>query len=57
MAYSAPAQYAILNAAILPEECVPDDEVSFQFADLGSQPQFVIGNEVCLERASCRILS
>lgn len=41
-------QYAALNAQSQREQCCEDDEVPslFQWADISTDPQFVIGNEV-----------
>ena len=39
-------QYGLLNSQTPLRPCQPDDEVSFQYSDVGSGPQYVIGNEV-----------
>ena len=39
----------MLNSKSNLKPCVPDDEVSFQFSDLTTNPQFVIGNEVSID--------
>ena len=39
-------QYGLLNSQTSLRPCQPDDEVSFQYSDVASCPQYVIGNEV-----------